>query len=92
MLYSKKCVRLGLMIGCTVVLEDILFADEEVLPYAVFAGTPVMLQYLPARLLLRALDVPWTLPTSLLSASTAIEDRRGLFLLAPLALRSPFPL
>ena len=41
LLYSKDCVRFGLMNGCECVLEHIVFAEEEDLPAPVVAGQPV---------------------------------------------------
>ena len=83
LLYSKECVRLQLMNGCLCQLEDIVFADEEVLPAVVYAGEPIALEYMPVQLLLRAIDAKWTLPPSQLPRLPEGFDRRGLFLLAP---------
>ena len=83
LLYSKQCVRLQLMNGCVCLVEDILFADEETPPEAAYAGEPVILEYLPLQLLLRALDAPWTLPSLQLPELPADYDRAGLFLLDP---------
>ena len=83
LLHRKLCVRLMLMNGCECRLEEIIFADEEKLPDVVFAGTPIILKYMPARLLLRALDAQWVLPGALLPPLPDDCDRRGLFLLAP---------
>ena len=81
LLYSKECVRLQLMNGCLCRLEDIIFAEEETLPAMVFAGEPVLLEYMPLQLLLRAVDAKWILPDSQLPALPKNYDRRGLFLL-----------
>ena len=64
LLYGEKCVRLGLMNGCECTLEEIIFADEEEIPPVVYAGSPIVLQYLPHQLLLRAVDAQWSLPAS----------------------------
>ena len=61
-LSSKDCVRLGVMKGCCVLLEDIVFADDEVLPYELVAGHPHSLTYMPITFLFRAEGVAWTLP------------------------------
>ena len=86
LLYSKECVRLHLMNGCEVQLEDIVFAPEEAteMPDYVPAGAPVFLRYLPSNLLLRALGSEWTLPPAMLPHfEDESYDRRGLFLLSP---------
>lgn len=83
LLYRKICVRLGLVHGAECVLEDIVFAEEEDLPEWCYAGTPIVLSFLPVRLLLRAVDVPWVLPASQLPPLAPDVDRRGLFLLGP---------
>ena len=81
---SKLCVRLSLVNGCVCILEYILFAEEEDLPAFVHAGSPVLLQYMPTRLLLRAVDAKWTLPASQLPKGLPQDyDRRGLFGLGP---------
>ena len=82
-LYSKDCVRLGLMNGCDCVLERIIFADEEELPTDVVAGEPITLEYLPISLLLRAVNVPWSLATNALPRLPANMRRQGLFQLRP---------
>ncbi|MAF76427.1 MAG: hypothetical protein CMF17_11365 [Idiomarinaceae bacterium] len=83
LLHKKICVRLLLMNGCECTLEDIIFADDENLPTMIFAGTPVLLKYMPARLLLRVVDAEWVLPATHLPSLSKDYDRRGLFLLAP---------
>ena len=83
LLYSKECVRLQLMNGCLCILEDIIFAEDETLPPAVRAGEPVLLEYLPAYLLLRATDARWMLPKSMLPSLPADYNLQGLFLMAP---------
>ena len=83
LLCSELCVRLQLVHGCVCVLEDIVFADEEAFPDVAYAGEPVVLEYLPLQLLLRAVDAQWTLPSSQLPVLPADYDRIGLFLLDP---------
>ena len=83
LLCSKLCVRLQLMNGCVCVLEDIIFAEEETAPTVAYAGEPVVLEYLPLQLLLRAVDAQWTLPSSQLPELPTDYDRTGLFLLDP---------
>ena len=83
-LSTKDCVRLGVMKGCPVILENIIFADEEVVPSVAVAGEPLHLRFMPICLLLRAEHVPWTLPATELPLKIPFEvDRRGLFLLRP---------
>ena len=53
LVYDKICVRLGLMNGCECILEKIVFSDDEALPGDAQPGKPIVLQYLPAQLLLR---------------------------------------
>ena len=62
LLYSKECVRLRLMNGTLCELVDIVFADEEALPSSEFAGEPILLEFLPVQLLLRAVDAERVLP------------------------------
>ena len=63
LIYSKDCVRLGLMKGCECVVVAIIFADEEEsLPDVVSAGVPIWLSHMPVSLLLRAEGAPWILP------------------------------
>ena len=87
LLYSKKCVRLNLMHGCEVQLEDILFHDDdndEDVPQYAAPGRPILLRYMPVCLLLRAIGAEWTLPSSLLPKFLDGNiDRKGLFLLYP---------
>ena len=84
LLSSKDCVRLGIMKGCPVVLREIVFADDEVLPYHQVAGHAHSLQYMPVSLLLQAEDVAWTLPAEDLPQDLPQGvDRRGLFQLKP---------
>ena len=75
-------MRFGLMKGCEVVLEHIVFADEESLPEVV-AGEPVHLQFMPTTLMLRGVGLP-----CMLTGSTRLDlpsvPRRGLFQLQPL--------
>ena len=79
LLYRKECVRLRLMSGTLCELVDIVFADEEALPSSEFAGEPILLEFLPVQLLLRAVDAEWVLPRSLLPDLPDDVDRRGLF-------------
>ena len=71
------------MNGCDCVLERIIFADEEELPTDVVAGEPITLEYLPISLLLRAVNVPWSLATNALPRLPANMRRQGLFQLRP---------
>ena len=83
-LSSKDCVRLGVMKGCPVILESIVFADDEVLPSIPVAGQPHHLRYMPINLVLRAEGAVWTLPATELPLRLPKDvDRRGLFLLGP---------
>ena len=68
LLCSKECVRLHLMNGCEVKLEEIVFAEDEEahMPQYATAGVPTFLRYMPTCLLLRAVSEKWTLPMSLL--------------------------
>ena len=79
LLCSKECVRLRLMNGTLCELVDIVFADEEALPSSEFAGEPILLEFLPVQLLLRAVDAERVLPRSLLPDLPDDVDRRGLF-------------
>jgi hypothetical protein len=83
LLSSKDCVHLGLMNGCEVVLEEIMFAPVEDLPDALVAGSVHELKYLPSALLLRAVGVQWTLPAEQLPELVAATDAKGLFCLSP---------
>ena len=74
LLYSKECVRLQLMNGCLCELVDTIFADEEALPNAVYAGEPILLEYMPSHLLLRAVGAKWTLAACLLYTSPSPRD------------------
>ena len=76
LLYDKICARLLLMNGCQCILEDVLFDADEVVPPAVHAGDPVVLNYLPSHLLLRAVDAPWTLPEDQLPPLPDDMDRK----------------
>ena len=76
LLYDKICARLLLMNGCQCILEDVLFDADEVVPPAVHAGDPVVLNYLPSHLLLRAVDAPWTLPEDQLPPLPDEMDRK----------------
>jgi hypothetical protein len=84
LLSSKDCVQMGIMKGCPVVLRDIVFGDDETLPYDHVAGHPHKLEYMPITLSLEAEKVSWTLPASELPADLPKNiDRRGLFQLRP---------
>ena len=79
LLFSKDCVRFGLMKGCECVLEQIIFDELEVLPQHVVAGEPIHLEYVPFSLLLRATNAPWSLRAENLPPLPLTADRRGLF-------------
>ena len=84
LLSSKDCVRLGIMKGCPVILRDIVFADDELLPQEHVAGHAHSIRYMPGTLLLQAENAPWTLPPSELPEDLPQNiDRRGLFQLRP---------
>ena len=83
LLFGKACVQLSLMNGCECRLERLVLADEEPEFQNVEVGVPTELKYMPAGLLLRALDVDWMLPTETLPPLPRGFDRRGLFLLRP---------
>lgn len=83
LLFGKACVRLGLMNGCECRLERLILADDEREFEEMRVGVPTCLEYMPAGLLLRALDVDWTLPSYLLPTLPRRFDRRGLFVLSP---------
>ena len=52
-LYSKDCVRFGLMKPCECTLEKIVFSDQEEIPEEVIPGEPIHLEFMPVSLLLR---------------------------------------
>ena len=83
LLFSKDCVRLGLMRGCECSVEAIKVAPQEQLPPATRLGEPLRLRYLPEGLVLRALGAEWTLPESQLPPLPEDVDRRGLFVIVP---------
>ena len=84
LLSSKDCVRFGIVKGCPCILEEIILAPEEILPYEHVAGHPHELQFMPTSLLLRAEKAEWTLPdTELPSGIPKNINRRGLFQLRP---------
>ena len=84
LLFSKKCVRLGLMNGCACELVDIIFSRKEELPIDVRTGEDVVCKYMPIALLLRAEGAQWILPHDQLPQDLPPAlDRRGLFLLRP---------
>ena len=64
LLFSKKCVRLGLMNGCVCILEEITLSPGEA-SQEMFSGEVQNLRYMPSALLLRAVDVSWILPKEL---------------------------
>ena len=70
LLNTKDCLRLALMNGCECILEQIVFAESEVLPTEIVAGAVYELQYLPTALLLRAVGAAWTLPEEKLPTSS----------------------
>ena len=81
LLYDKLCARLLLMNGCLCILEDIIFDENETPRMGARAGDPILLDYLPTHLLLRAVDASWTLPDDHLPSLPDDVDRKGLFLL-----------
>ena len=84
LLSSKDCVRFGIMKGCPCFLRDIVFADDECLPFDMVAGHPHSLKHMPVSLLLQVEDAPWILPeTELPQGLPRGIDRRGLFQLRP---------
>ena len=83
LLYSKACVRFGLMNGCECELAGIVTADDEELPKEALAGEYICLKYMPASLLLRVPKAPWILPTRELPSIPSGVSRRGLFQLQP---------
>ena len=84
LLSSKDCVRFGIVKGCPCIVEEIILADEEILPYQQVAGQPHHLRYMPVSLLLRAEGAAWTLAAGDLPKNLpAGLDRRGLFQLRP---------
>ena len=83
-IFSKACVRLGLMNGCEVILEDIHFHPQEELPDHYYSGAPHICKYLPESLLVRVPGVDWALhETHNFPALPPGLDRRGLVLLRP---------
>ena len=83
LLQKKICVQLSLVNGCECILEDIVFSDDERLPEHAFAGALIVLEYMPTRLLLRAVGAQWVLPSVHLPHLPDGYDRKGLFLLKP---------
>ena len=84
LLSSKDCVKLGIVKGCPCTFEDIVFADEEVLPYPHVAGHAHQLKYMPVSLLLRVENPAWALAQEDLPKTLPKRiDRRGLFQLRP---------
>ena len=89
LLNTKDCLRLALMNGCECILEQIVFAESEVLPTETVAGAVYELQYLPTALLLRAVGAAWTLAEERLPTLAPEVDRKGLFLLHPTPVSFP---
>ena len=83
LLFTKDCVRLGLMNGCECILEDILFAEEEELPSEHLCGEYFQLRWMPLSLLLRDPSAAWMLPSNHLPKLLPHIDPRGLFQLKP---------
>ena len=84
LLSPKDCVRLGIVKGCPCILETIVFADDENLPYEHVAGQPHHLRYMPLSLLLRAEAAAWSLAKDDLPKNLpASMDTRGLFQMRP---------
>ena len=84
LLSSKDCVRIGIMKGCPCVVESIVLAPDEIVPFRLVAGAPHPLVYMPVSLLLRAEKADWILPRGDLPASLPKHvDRRGLFQIRP---------
>ena len=83
LLFGKACVELSLMNGCECQVEQIVLADEEAEFADVEVGVPTQLEYMPAGIVLRAVDADWLLPSHLLPPLPASFDRRGVFVLAP---------
>jgi hypothetical protein len=83
-LASKDCVRIGIVKGCPCVVESIVLASDEMVPYTLVAGEPHSLTFMPVSLLLRAEKADWVLPRGDLPSSLPKNiDRRGLFQLRP---------
>ena len=80
LLASKDCVRIDIVKDCPCVVESIVLADDEILPFRLVVGQPHSLQYMPVSLLLRAERAKWILPRGDIPASLPQDsDRRGLF-------------
>ena len=77
LLNSKDCVRLGIMKGCPVVVRDIVFADDEALPYDHVPGRAHMLRYMPVSLILQAEEVRCAEPDGRTVASTPLCGAGG---------------
>lgn len=72
------------MKGCQCVIQSIVLADDEEVPYRLLAGQPHSLVYMPVSLRLRAEGAKWILPRSELPASLPKDaDRRGVFQIRP---------
>ena len=82
-LYSKDCVRFGLMKPCECILEHIVFAPEEEIPEHALTGEPLVLKYMPVSLLLRAKEAIWSLSAQCLPKLPKNISRQGLFQLQP---------
>ena len=84
LLSSKDCVKLGIVKGCPCTLEDIILADEEVLPHPHVAGHSHQLRYMPVSLILRVDDPTWALANEDLPETLPKDiDTRGLFQFGP---------
>ena len=81
---TKDCVRLGVMKACPFILENVMIADDEVLPSDAVAGEPCHLRCMPVSLILRAENAPLILPAAdpPLQIPTGV-DSRGLFQFVP---------
>jgi len=82
-LFSKDCVRFGLMKPCECTLEKIVFAPAEDIPENTVAGEPILLEYMPVSLILRAKDALWSLTSNCLPSLSPAVSRQGLFQLRP---------
>eukprot|EP00973_Karenia_brevis_P024440 3370709-Karenia_brevis.AAC.1 len=67
------------MKGCECILEDIVFAEQEDLPRDAVAGEPLVLEYMPISLILRAVKAAWILTSDCLPSLPEALPRNGLF-------------
>ena len=68
------------MKGCPVILRDIVFAKDEVLPSDHVAGHAHHLKFMPVTLVLQAEGVDWVLPDDELPGDLPARiERKGLF-------------